>query len=175
MFLLDGRPLSPDVAFTDVNGIQRPANWLRLSTAEEKAEAGITEVPDPQPYDQRFQWGWAEDGTAIWKDHDQLVAQWIEHTRTTAGLLLASSDWMVIRETDNGVAVPDNWRTWRESIRQHAGQKVQSIAQTVDTETLAAYVTSQEYAHWPYDPRAIPGPSDADGIQFAGNGVSTGF
>ena len=175
MFLLNGHPLSPDVAFTDAHGIQRPANWLRLSTPEEKAEAGITEVPDPAPYDQRFQWGWTDDGQPIWKDHGELVAQWQEHTRTTAGLLLAPSDWMVIREQDNGVAVPENWRTWRETVRLAAGSKVFEIGQTVDTEALAAYVTSQEYASWPNDPRVISSPVSDDGVQFASNGISTGF
>jgi hypothetical protein len=46
MFVLDGKPLSPDVAFTH-DGIQYPANWLRLATPEERAAIGITEVPDP--------------------------------------------------------------------------------------------------------------------------------
>jgi hypothetical protein len=44
MFILNGKPLSPDVAFTDpATGVQYPANWLRLSTLEEKEAIGITE------------------------------------------------------------------------------------------------------------------------------------
>jgi hypothetical protein len=43
MFILNGKPLSPDVAFTDpATGVQYPANWLRLSTLEEKEAIGIT-------------------------------------------------------------------------------------------------------------------------------------
>jgi hypothetical protein len=57
MFILDGKPLSPDVAFTH-EGIQYPANFLRLSTLEEKEAIGITEVPDPPTWDQRFYWGY---------------------------------------------------------------------------------------------------------------------
>jgi hypothetical protein len=50
MFIFDGKPLSPDVAFTDpATGVQYPANWLRLSTLEEKEAIGITEVLTPQP------------------------------------------------------------------------------------------------------------------------------
>ena len=56
MLLLDGKPLSYDRAFTH-EGIQYPANWLRLSSWEEKSAIGITEVPDPPYYDQRFYWG----------------------------------------------------------------------------------------------------------------------
>jgi hypothetical protein len=42
MFILDGKPLSPDVAFT-TGGIKYPVNFLRLSTLEEKEAIGITE------------------------------------------------------------------------------------------------------------------------------------
>ena len=56
MFQLDNKPLALDTAFTH-NGIQYPANWLRLTTQQERAAIGITEVPDPEPYDDRFYWG----------------------------------------------------------------------------------------------------------------------
>ena len=42
-FKLNGNPLAVDVAFSH-NDIQYPANWLRLSTADEKTAAiGITD------------------------------------------------------------------------------------------------------------------------------------
>ena len=59
-FTLDGKPLAVDVAFSH-NDINYPANWLRLSTADEKTALGITEVADDPVYDSRFYWG---DGTA---------------------------------------------------------------------------------------------------------------
>jgi hypothetical protein len=46
MFILDGKPLPLDRAFTTSDGTQYPANWLRLSTIEERDAIGITEVPD---------------------------------------------------------------------------------------------------------------------------------
>ena len=52
-FKLNGNPLAVDVAFSH-NDIQYPANWLRLSTAEEKTAIGITEVADASTYDGRF-------------------------------------------------------------------------------------------------------------------------
>jgi hypothetical protein len=73
MFILDGKPLSPDRAFTH-DGIQYPANWLRLSTLEEKEAIGITEVPDPPIYDQRFYWGYDQDGQLIPKDSKYTAA-----------------------------------------------------------------------------------------------------
>lgn len=148
MFILDSKPLSPDVAFTH-DGIQYPANWLRLATTEEREAIGITEVPDPAAYDQRFYWGYDSDGTLLPKDHAQLVEQWVSQTRYTANTLLTPTDWMIIREADNGKAADPAIKTWREEVRLAAGSKVYEIEQTADTEALAAYITSEEYSAWP--------------------------
>jgi hypothetical protein len=170
MFLLDGRPLSPDVAFGH-DGIQYPANWLRLSTLEEKEAIGITEVPDPPYYDQRFYWN-----PNLPKDHGQLVEQWIGQTRTTAGTILAPTDWQIIRETDNGTAIDPKIKTWREDIRTACNEKVIYIGTTNDTPELAAYITGAAYPVWPNDPYA-PGPASSattsDGVQSLGD-QSTG-
>jgi hypothetical protein len=57
MLKLDGKTLQYDRAFTH-NGISYPANWLRLTTLEEKQAIGISEVADTrQSWDQRFYWG----------------------------------------------------------------------------------------------------------------------
>ena len=169
MFLLNGKPLSPDVAFVDINDIQRPANWLRLATVDERLAAGVTEVPDPAPYDQRFYWS-----PDLPKEHAQLVEQWVAQTRTTAGTLLAPSDWLVIREADNGIAVPAEWRTWRETVRLAAGSKVFEIGQTADTAALAAYITGADYATWPSDPSTPPGPDPVDGFLPVVDGFTSG-
>ncbi len=148
MFLLDGKPLSPDVPFKHA-GIQYPANWLRLSSPQERKAIGITEVPDPQPYDQRFYWG-----PGLPKDHAQLVEQWVAQTRTTANTLLAPTDWIIIREADNGKAADPVLKTWREDIRLATGVKVTAIRDTADTDELAAYITGADYPVWPADPYA---------------------
>lgn len=142
MFILDGRPLSPDVAFTH-DGIQYPANWLRLASPAEREAIGITEAPDPTPYDQRFYWG-----PDLPKDHTQLVEQWTQQTRTTAGTLLTPTDWLVIREADNGVLVPDEVKARRQEIRDFSGTKVAAIEATITTKELAAYITSADYSAW---------------------------
>ena len=167
MFLLDGKPLSPDVAFTH-DGIQYPANWLRLSTPEERAAIGITEVPDPAPYDQRFYWGYDADGQLIPKDHTQLVEQWCDQTRTTAGTLLQPTDWMVIREADNGAVMPQEVKDRRQEIRLLSGDKITAIQATTTTDELAAYVTSAAYSRWEPEPE----PPLVDTIEFSGGATS---
>ena len=104
-FKLNGNPLAVDVAFSH-NDIQYPANWLRLSTAEEKASIGITEVADAPTYDSRFYWG---DGTAKELDDKTETIDGIEYKtlgvksvlkakeKETAGGLLAPYDWYVVR------------------------------------------------------------------------------
>ena len=162
MFILDGKPLSPDVAFTH-DGVQYPANWLRLASPEEREAIGITEEPDPAPYDQRFYWG-----PDLPKDHALLVEQWTQQTRTTAGTLLVPTDWMVIREADNGTKMDADTKALRQDIRLAAGTKVAAIEATEDTEALAAYITSSEYGQWPpYPEPELERARNADGTFVA--------
>jgi hypothetical protein len=168
MFILNGKPLSPDVAFT-TGGIQYPANWLRLATPEERTAIGITEEPDPAPYDQRFYWN-----PDLPKDHSQLVEQWVGQTRTTAGTLLVPTDWMVIRESDNGVLVPDEVKARRQEIRDFSGTKVDAIEATTTTEELAAYITGPEYGAWEVVVTPEPEVVTTDELEFTFSGGATG-
>lgn len=174
MFILDGKPLAPDVPFTHA-GIQYPANWLRLSTAKQRKDIGISEVPDPQPYDQRFYWGYDDKGDLIPKDHAQLVDQWVAQTRQTANTLLQPTDWIIIREADNGKPADPLLKVWRQDVRFAAGEKVTAINATVDTPELAAYITGADYPAWPSDPYAPVPVSDApvDGVEPVGDGGET--
>jgi hypothetical protein len=49
MFLLNGQPLPLDTPFRDAAGNSYPANWLRLTSLEEKRAIGIINMPDPEP------------------------------------------------------------------------------------------------------------------------------
>ena len=170
MFLLDGKPLSPDSAFTDPKtGIQYPANWLRLASPEERAAIGITEKPDPAPYDQRFYWGYDAEGQLIPKDHTQLVEQWTQQTRTTANTLLTPTDWQVIREADNGKVMSADIKTERQRIRNATGVKISAINATTTTAELAAYITSNDYSNW----NPIPESAPTDGVVMFSNGSTT--
>ena len=144
MFILNDQPLSPDRAFTTEDGTQFPANWLRLASVEEREAIGISEVPDPETYDQRFYWS-----PGLPKDHAQLVEQWTGQTRTTANTLLQPTDWMVVREADNGTPVDLETKALRQEIRLAAGEKVTAIEATADTDELAAYITGSDYPSWP--------------------------
>ena len=179
MFLLDGKRLPLDKAFTHA-GIQYPKNWLRLTTLAEKEAIGITEVPDPPnpSYDQRFYWGYDADGHLIPKDHGELVKLWIANTRQTANSLLTPTDWMVVREADNGTTVNPDWKMWREAVRHAANEKVLYIGTTNDTPDLAAYITGTAYPVWPNDPDHPPvvaADDSGDGVGTAVDGEDAGL
>ena len=168
MFIFNNHPLSPDSAFTDpATGVQYPANWLRLASPEERVAIGITEVPDPAPYDQRFYWG-----PELPKDHGQLVEQWVQQTRTTANTLLAPTDWQVIREADNGKLMSAETKADRQRIRDAAGSKITAINATTTTAELAAYITRNDYSNW----NPVSGTVTDDGVvSFSNGSTSAGF
>jgi hypothetical protein len=143
MFILNNQPLSPDRAFTTEDGTQYPANWLRLSSPEERAAIGITEVEDEPWYDQRFYWGVGNP-----KDHAQLVEQWTAQVKATAGALLSQTDWYITRASETGLAAPQSVLDKRSYIRTLSNEKEALLAATASTDELAAYVTGPEFNAW---------------------------
>lgn len=153
MFVLNGKPLALDAPF-EHEGVNYPANWLRLASPEERAAIGITEEPDPPTWDQEFFWG-----PDLPKDHAQLVELWAAKTRETCGLLIAPTDWMVVREADNGTAVPADVKAQRQGYRDRCAEKIAIIEGTTTTEELRSYIRGISYPAWEYAP-AAPGVSD---------------
>lgn len=173
MLLLDGKPLSYDRAFTH-DGIQYPANWLRLASWEEKSAIGITEVPNPPYYDQRFYWGvnnpkQLEDITDE-NGYTQtgLKTLWISNTKHSAGTLLAPTDWYIVRNSETGVEVPPDVLERRAEIRSYCDEYEQAIRATTTTDELAAYITSADYGSFakvPEVPVTLPASETIVGIE----------
>ena len=153
-FKLDGKPLAVDVAFKTSDGTQYPANWLRLSTAQEKKDLGITEVADDPIYDSRFYWG---DGTAktltdtnevdkngdplLDENGDQVVTLGVKSVlkaqeKATAGSLLAKYDWYVVRKAEKSTAIPTAITTYRDGVRTACDTREKEIDACSDTAAL---------------------------------------
>ena len=151
MFILDGQILNPDIPF-EHDGIQYPANWLRLATPEDRQAIGITEVPDyPRP-DDRFYWVTQNpDGTytAIPKDLAGLKTTWCAQVDATAYSILLPSDWMVVRRAEDGAAIPTEWTTYRASVRTYAQTAKTNLNAAVDIDAFIAVATNLA---WPKDP-----------------------
>jgi hypothetical protein len=140
MFLLNGNPLQLDIPFTH-NGIQYPANWLRLSSPQDKAAIGITEAAEPEHYDDRFYWGVDNP-----KDLDGLKAQWINQVNQTAYSLLVQTDWMIVRKAETNVDVPTETLTYRAAIRTAAVTNRTAITNASDVPALVSVATNM---YWP--------------------------
>ena len=178
-FLLNGNPLAVDVPFT-VGDINYPANWLRLSTAQEKKDLGITEVADAPTYDSRFYWN---DGTAralddvnevdengdplLDENGNQVVTLGVKSVlkaqeKVTAGSLLAKYDWYVIRKYEASKAIPTAIKTYRTAVRTACLTRETEIDNCADTAALVTLYGSTEtdgvytpnMTQYPVDPNA---------------------
>lgn len=162
MLVLDGKTLQYDRPFSH-DGINYPANWLRLTTLAEKEAIGIVEQPDPftPSYDQRFWWGVDNP-----KNIDDLKTFWKSKTSETANSLLVPTDWYAIRKADTNAAIPTDWSDWRQSIRVAASTKQTAIDAVTTVAELETYITTNtgadsDYPVWPLDPdqeAALPTP-----------------
>jgi len=158
MLLLDGKQLVPGRPFTH-NGIQYPANWLRLTSWEEKSAIGITEVPDPAPVDTRFYWDHdlpkrLEDEPAVDEDGDPVLdengvqvintglkTQWKKQQDETAYSLLAPTDWYVVRKSEVGTEIPVGITSFRVGVRDISEQRKSAIGLATDVPSLVGIVT----------------------------------
>ena len=166
-FKLDGNPLAVDVAFSH-NDINYPANWLRLSTADEKKALGITEVSDSPTYDSRFYWG---DGTAKALDDKTEIIDGVEYKtlgvksvlkaqeKATAGSFLAKYDWYVVRKAEKSTAIPTAITTYRDAVRTACDTREKEIDACSDTAALVTLYGSKEdgtpnMTQYPKDPNS---------------------
>ena len=138
MYYLNGEPLRLDKAFTDADGNQYPANWLRTSTQKQRDALGITWVaPDPAgSYDQRFWWSPNNP-----KDLDGLKEHWTGKQKSAAGSFLAPTDWYVVRAMEvPEFACPAEITQYRADVRVVCGQREAQIEACEDVEALEALI-----------------------------------
>ena len=160
--LSDGTGIPVDVPFT-IGTTNYPANWLRLSTAEEKTAAGIIEVADPKVYDSRFYWN---DGTAkelddvnatyaqddpegsykkgdLMKDENgnQVVILGVKsilkaNEKAIANSMLSKYDWYVTRKSEKGTDIPTEISSYRDAVRTACNSRETEITNCGDTSAL---------------------------------------
>jgi len=161
MLKLNNKPLSYDRAFTHAD-IQYPANWLRLSSLEERNALGITEVADAPSYDQRFYWDvdnpkqlndvTDEDGNTT----TGLKTQWSDTQTAIAASLLAPSDWRIIKAKETGTNIPSAWKTYRAAIRTACNTRQTEINAAADVPALIELLFGQ--------PTITRQQTDAEGV-----------
>jgi hypothetical protein len=142
MFLINGQRLQEGTAFKDANGNQYPANWLNLSTEEEKNAVGITWVADPVRADDRFYWDGDVNNP---KDLAGLKTQFVAEAKDTAGKLLSQTDWVIIRKAERAVEVPAEVATKRASIVAEANRLETAINGATNVEALIEVLNLQNW------------------------------
>ena len=148
MLVLDGKQLRPGRPFTH-NGIQYPANWLRLTSWAEKQAIGITEVADPTPVDTRFYW--SEGNPKQLEDEGPdpnsgitttgLKTRWKKEQDKTAYSLLAPTDWYIVRKYENDVAIPAGITSFRSQVRTVCESRKVAIDGATDVPSFVGIVT----------------------------------
>jgi hypothetical protein len=147
-FKLGNKTIQLDTPFTH-NDIQYPANWIRLATEENKSAIGLVWEADAVRADDRFYWDGninnpkaLEDVTETVDEKDYttkgLKSNFISQVKTTAGSILAQTDWMVIRKAERNVDIPSSVATYRASIVAKADELETAISAVTSVEQLIA-------------------------------------
>ena len=150
MFKLDGKTLPQGVPF-EHNGIQYPANWLNLTSLEEKAAIGITEIPEQPRPDDRYYWVTENDDGSFSttpKDLEGLKTTEVSKVNATAYSTLLSTDFMDFRPN---YTPPAGWLEWREGVRSVCHDAKVAINACGTVEELMTLPAIQ----WPNDPNYV--------------------
>lgn len=124
MWKYNGKAIRAGRGWTDSDGNQYPRNWLGLTTDAEKTAAGLVWEDDPAPFDNRFYWSAGvaralddvtdEDGNVT----QGLKSQYKAHTKATAGSMLQSTDWKVVKASEVAdYSVDQSTLDYRASVR----------------------------------------------------------
>lgn len=167
-YKIGNKTIPLDTPFTTEDGIQRPANWIRLATEEEKQAIGLVwEADKDMNFDNRFYWAKDlpkaledkeesdQDGNPLYvKVYDpvtksmvdtteRLVTRGLKHqfiaqVKQTAGSILAQTDWMIIRKAERDVAIPTDVVAYRASVVDKADELESAISAVTTVEELAS-------------------------------------
>ena len=154
----NGKVIRAGRAWSDDNGTQHPANWMRMSD-ERKVEIGLVYEADPDTsYDNRFYWSKGveralddvnevnDDNTPMLDiDGNQVVTKGLKsnaiaQVKVTAAGLLAPTDWMIVRSAENGTDVPSATLAFRANVRA-ASETIEAAISAASThaEFMALY------------------------------------
>jgi hypothetical protein len=112
----------------------KPVDYITSVPADDK-----TTVPQDKFYDVVL-----DPATSTYvktpKDLVALKADWKSQINATAGTLLASSDWMVVRKVESNIDIPAAWSTYRTDVRAYANKVQADIAAVTTVEALIPLV-----------------------------------
>lgn len=154
----NGQYIQEGTPFT-VAGVQYPANWLNLSTPEEKSELGLVEVvATNSPASDQYYWVSTElSGASLTyvntpKDLTSVKDNSINQVLATAYSLLQPSDWMVVKAFETSTKINSDWNTWRTSIRATSDATRTALTNAADVDAVASVLGA---IVWPKSPAQL--------------------
>ena len=159
-----------------INDVQYPKSIFGSSwTDEERKALGIVPYEYEGSYIANMFYSTSEAAPAVEADRvvvrrtqsannvDDIKAVMKTSVSKTLGGYLDQTDWIVIREQDNGTAKPADLAKWRTDLRAKAAALETSIdsksdvadleAMTIVTEEMAEKGENAEFNDWPVNPR----------------------
>ena len=154
----DGQYIQEGNAF-QIGDIFYPANWLNLSTPEEKAEIGLEEVvATNSPKSDVYYWvsSTLDKATLTYtntpKDLTSVKSNALSTVNNTAYSLLFPSDWMVVKAVETSTPINPDWNTYRASVRSTADQTRTAVTAAQDVDAVA---TIMDAIAWPKSPSQV--------------------
>lgn len=122
------------------------------ATAEMFAALGFKEVPvQPRPDDTYYEVSPTPNDDGSWdvkeQDLDALKQRFLSENDSICGDLLAPTDWVVVRLSETGQAVPDSTAVYRMKVRQVHQQREAGITKASSLGELQAAMEALE--PWP--------------------------
>jgi len=145
-----------------VNDVTYANNWFQLATQEEENALDVMEVVYGARPDDKYYWvtesAPAINGnvvdigfTSTPKDLSGLKTTAIDQVNQQAFSLLSPTDYMTIKALETNTTMPENWKTWRESVRTTAATAKTAIIASTD---IASLITASTVT-WPNDPNYV--------------------
>ena len=116
-----------------INDVRYPKQIFK--DADLLAELGITSYTPEPVADQRYYWNTTDNP----KDVDTLKKGMVSKVKTQVGARLSQTDWMIVRATEGGTAVPSDVTTYRTAIRTEGNTKETEINALTTIDDVIAY------------------------------------
>ena len=85
------------------------------------------------------------------KDIDTIKSAMKEIVSSSLVSYLSETDWIIVREQDNGTARPSDLQDWRVDLRSRAAD----LKTAIDSETDVASLEAIKIYDWPKNPRLV--------------------
>jgi hypothetical protein len=142
--------IQPGVAWS-WDGVEYPGNYIQLASQDDLNALGICNVVYGAMPNDTYYWVTQEapsynaqnntvdiNFTGTPKDLVTVQSTSVNTVNNQAYTILLPSDWMVVRQVEDGTQVPADWNTWRQTIRNEAANATATITAATTVDQVAA-------------------------------------